>query len=227
MTQKRMSPINMTEDNKRQWLLNQIIAISELLREGRYDEIDLSLIEREAAVLAANFGEVIHSLESVGYKVGEDSEDVQQISQHLKHISKTTEEGVMQVMDHSESIVSNANRISNNITTIKEKIGEREDLKEEYEDIDNNLSSLQNDAFKIITALEFEDINRQKLEKILKRLNIVYDNLIKVLLMLKVKEKIEQKDSSFIREIQKISNTDENISKKQGMIDELLNEFGL
>jgi len=217
----------MSEDEKRKWLLNQIVAISKLLKEGRYDEIDLSLIEREAAELATNFGEVINSLESVGYKVGEDTEDVQQISQHLKHISKTTEEGVMQVMDHSEAIVSNANRISSNIAAVKEKIGDRPDLKTEYDHIDNSLTTLQTNAFKIITALEFEDINRQKLEKILKRLNIVYENLIKVLIMLKVKEKIEQKDSSFIREIQNISDPEEDVSGKQGMIDELLKEFGL
>ena len=219
--------MKMTDDDKRQWLLNQIVAISKLLKEGRYDEIDLSLIEREASELANNFGEVIKSLESVGYKVGEDTEDVQQISQHLKHISKTTEEGVMQVMDHSESIVANANRISSNIAAIKEKLGDQPELKNEYDEIDNTLASLQTNAFKIITTLEFEDINRQKLEKILKRLNIVYDNLIKVLIMLKVKEKIEQKDSSFIKEIQQISDPEEDISGKQGMIDELLKEFGL
>jgi chemotaxis regulatin CheY-phosphate phosphatase CheZ len=217
----------MSEDEKRQWLLSQIVSISGLLKEGRYDEIDLTLIEREAAELATNFSEVINSLESVGYKVGEDSGDVQQISQHLKHISKTTEEGVMQVMDHSESIVSDANRISNSMAAIKEKIGDKPQIKNEFLEIDATLANLQTNAFKIITALEFEDINRQKLEKILKRLNIVYDNLIKVLILLKVKEKIEQKDSSFIQEIQHISDPEEDISGKQDMIDELLKEFGL
>jgi hypothetical protein len=217
----------MSNDEKRQWLLNQIISISGLLKEGRYDEIDLTLIEKEAAELASNFGEVINSLESVGYNVSEDSGDVQQISQHLKHISKTTEEGVMMVIDHSESIVSDANRISGSLYKIKGKIGENPELKEEWEGIDTTLAALQANAFKIITALEFEDINRQKLEKILKRLNVVYDNLIKVLILLKVKEKLEQKDSSFIREIQQISDPDEDISDKQDMIDELLKEFGL
>lgn len=219
--------MSMTDDEKRQWLIGQVISISGLLKEGRYSEIDLTLIEKEAADLASNFGEVINSLESVGYNVGEDKEDVQQISHHLKHISKTTEEGVMQVMDHSESIVEDATYISNNLAALKEKIGDKPELKEELDNMDSKLASLQNNAFTIMTSLEFEDINRQKLEKILKKLNQVYDNLIKVLLLLKVKEKIEKKDSSFIQEIRSISDPNEDLSGKQGMIDELLKEFGL
>ncbi len=217
----------MSKDDKRTWLLSQIVSLSELLKEGRYNEIDLTLIEKEAADLASNFGEVISSLESVGYKLGDDKEDVQQISHHLQHISKTTEEGVMQVMDHSESIVSDATYISDNISSIKKKLTDQPEITEELDNIDAKLSNLQNNAFTIMTSLEFEDINRQKLEKILSKLNQMYDNLIKVLLLLKVKEKIENKDSSFIKELTQISDPNEDTSDKQGMIDELLNEFGL
>lgn len=217
----------MSDEEKRQWLINQVIAISEKLKEGRYNEIDLSVIEKEATDLAANFGEIIHSLEAVGYKVSEDSGDVQQISTHLQHISKTTEEGVMKVMDYSESIVSEANIIAEKVSAVKQKVASHPELKNDIDDIDLSLSNLQNSAFTIMTSLEFEDINRQKLEKILKKLNQVYDNLIKVLLLLKVKEKIENKDTSFIREITQISDPNENKDNKQGMIDALLKEFGL
>lgn len=217
----------MSDEEKRNWLITQVVSISELLKEGRYDEIDLTLIEQEAKELAFNFGEVIHSLESVGYSVSDESDGVQQISHHLKHISKTTEEGVMVVMDHSEAIVTDANRISDNVAAIKSKAGDNPEIENELGDIDATLSHLQSNAFKIITALEFEDINRQKLEKILKKLTEVYDNLIKVLLLLKVKEKIENKDSEFIREIKQISDPNETVSDKQAMIDELLQEFGL
>ncbi len=217
----------MSEDERKTWLINQLIAISGLLKEGRYDEIDLSVIEKEATQLAANFSEVIHSLEAVGYKVSDETDDVRQISHHLRHISRTTEEGVMQVMDHSESIVSDANRISDNISSIKSKLHDHPDIEPELDNMDTTLTHLQSNAFKIITSLEFEDINRQKLEKILKRLNTVYDNLIKVLLLLKVKEKIESNDSSFLKEIQRISDPSDNPGDKQGKIDELLKEFGL
>jgi len=217
----------MSDDEKRQWLLKQVIKISGLLKDGRYSEIDLSLIEKEATDLAANFGEIIHSLEAVGYKVSEDTGDVQQISNHLKHITKTTEEGVMKVMDYSETIVNDANHIADKLAVVKQKFSNQPEAKSDLDDIDASLSNLQNSAFTIMTALEFEDINRQKLEKILKKLNQVYDNLIKVLLLLKLKEKIEEKDSSFIQEIRQISDPKEDPASKQGMIDALLKEFGL
>lgn len=215
------------DEDKRNWLINQVRSISELLKDGRYNEIDLSLIEKEASDLASNFGEVIHSLEEVGYKIGGDKEDVQQISSHLEHISRTTEEGVMRVMDHSESIVNDASAISGSITAIKGKIGDNADLAADWDAIDDKLAGLQNNAFTIMTSLEFEDINRQKLQKILKKLNQLYDNLIKVLLLLKLKDSIEKKDSAFIHEIRNISDPGEDPVKKQDMIDQLLKEFGL
>lgn len=219
--------MSILDEDKRNWLLGQIVSLSELLKDGRYDEIDLSVIEKEAADLASNFGEVINSLEEVGYKLGGDKEDVQQISHHLQHISRTTEEGVMQVMDHSESIVSDATAISDNLSSLREKVGDNPEIQQELEAMDAKLGSMQNSAFTIMTSLEFEDINRQKLEKILKKLNQLYDNLIKVLLLLKLKESIEKKDSTFIRDIRQISDPNEDNSSKQGMIDELLKEFGL
>ncbi len=217
----------MAEQDKRQWLLNQVLSISSLLKDGRYEEIDLTLIEKEAADLATNFGEIISSLAEVGYKIGDDKDDVEQISHHLKHISKTTEEGVMQVMDHSEAIVNDATAISEGLGTVRKKVEDNAEVTGILDDIDGKLSTMQNSAFTIMTSLEFEDINRQKLEKILHRLNVVYNNLIKVLLLLKLKEKIENKDSEFISEIRQISDPGEDHTGKQGMIDELLKEFGL
>lgn len=217
----------MSASDRRQHLINQIVKFSHLLKEGRYEEIDLSTIEKEAADLAANFYSIVQSLEEVGYKIIDDKEDVRQISDHLKHISKTTEEGVMKVMDHSEAIVTDATDISEQLATLREKLKGNPDLLALTETIEEKLTHLQDNAFTIMTSLEFEDINRQKLEKILKKHNQLHDNLIHVLLLLKIRDKIEKKDSSFIREISQISDPNHDSAGKQDMIDELLQEFGL
>ncbi len=209
------------------WLLGQIQQLSESMRDGKFHEIDLTEIEKEAEELASNFGEIINNIEEVGYKVGGDSQDVQEISQHLEHISKTTQEGVMKVMDYSESIISDANDISDQIGAIKTKSEGKVDLESEMDTVNQKLGDLQNNAFTIMTSLEFEDINRQKLEKILKKLSQVYDNLLKVLFLLKIKEKIENNDSGFIEDIKKISDPNDKTENKQDLIDALLSEFGI
>jgi hypothetical protein len=47
--------MTLTENEKISGLINQVIAISGLLKEDRCSEIDLSLIEKEASDLAFNF----------------------------------------------------------------------------------------------------------------------------------------------------------------------------
>jgi chemotaxis protein CheZ len=92
--------------------------------------------------------------------------------------------------------------------------------------IDDSLAKLQNSAFTIMASLEFEDINRQLIEKISKKMNELYDNLIKVLMLLKVKEK-EMSHKGFIEDLKKVADIGMENTHKQDMIDELLKEFGL
>ena len=199
--------------------------MSQALKDGRYQEIDLSIIEHEAEALASNFKEVIDSLQSVGFRIGNDSNDVQRISDHLKHISKSTEEGVMRVMDSAEGIIDDATVISSSIEGLSGR-SETETDRKEYDQVNERLGALQNKAFTIMTSLEFEDINRQQLEKILTRLGEIYDNLMKVLLLLKLKDKITHGDNRFIEDIRRISDPEQK-SHQQDTIDALLNEFGL
>lgn len=214
----------MSQSNK-DWLIDQLTDLSEALKDGRYQEIDLSRIEVEAEALASNFKEVIDSLQSAGYCISSDSSDVKRISDHLKHISKSTEEGVMRVMDSAEGIIDDATSLSTAVNTLRSG-SDFPDNDGIFDQLNERLGALQNKAFTIMTSLEFEDINRQQLEKILKRLGEIYNNLMKVLLLLKLKDRITQADSRFIDEIRRISDPGQK-GHQQDTIDALLTEFGL
>jgi len=214
----------MSSENKRDLIIQQLIKISGMLKEGRYEEIDLSLIEKEANDLAYNLKELIINLENAGNSLTE-SYSVSQISDNLNYICKTTAEGVSRVIDQSESIINRSTQIAADIDKLKAKfpvIGEEESFKK----IKSELSELQNNAFTIMTSLEFEDINRQLIEKISKKLNELYENLMKVLFLLKFKEKQEQ-SKEFLNELKKVADVNMENSHKQDVIDQLLKEFGL
>jgi len=213
--------------DRRARLIQEIRRISSQMCSGDYDQIDLSLIEREAEDLADNFAQVIGSLAEVGFKVSEDSGDIRSISDHLEHISQTTREGVMKVMDHSEAIISDATGIAETLNELEKSIEITPQCQPLLAGVQARVDSLQNNAFTVMTALEFEDINRQRLEKILTRLEELYDNLLKVLVLLKVKGRSEQDPSHFMSDIRKIANPDEDEDRRQGRIDDLLREFGL
>ncbi len=216
----------MAEERIHEWLMQQVVSISELLKDGRYNEIDLSSIEKEATELARNFGSVITSLESAKGNLTQ-AYDVPQITDNLLYISRTTTEGVNKVIDFSEAIINDANGISESLGKIKGSHSDQTAAVQPIVDMENRLANLQNNAFTIMASLEFEDINRQLIEKILKKLNELYENLVKVLVMLKFKDKIEKNDSAFLNDMKKVADIEGNLTHKQDSIDQLLKEFGL
>ncbi|MCP4150298.1 MAG: hypothetical protein GY757_21295 [bacterium] len=215
-----------TQDHK-EWLLNQIKAMSELLRDGRYDEIDLSSIEKEAAEMARNFGKVINTLETAGEDMNSHTTDLPLISEHLAHISKTTENGVMSVITSVENIMKDATQAQDALAGLKEKLAGNKELQDEVDGVNSFLGNMQSNSFCIISSLEFEDINRQVIEKILLRLNELYDNLLKILLMIKLKEGIEDKNSAFLESIKHIVDIGNNERQEQEMVDIFFDEFDL
>lgn len=216
----------MNEPRIHEWLFQQVLQVSELLKEGRYNEIDLSAIEREATDLARNFSVIIDSLESTKSNLSH-TLDVPLITDNLQYISQTTAAGVSKVIDYSEAIINDAGAIS----TVLHRLQARPELppavRGDSEEIAGHLTSMQNNAFTIMTSLEFEDINRQLIEKILKRLNELYESLLKVLIMLKIKDKLARNETTFIADLKKVADISEDTAHKQDTIDQLLREFGL
>jgi len=217
----------MYKDDHKEWLLSQIKVISELLKEGRYDEIDLSAIEREASDMAKNFDQVIKSLESAGQKMSIDSQDLPRISEHLSHISESTEKGIMTVINNTESIMEDATNASEVLYKLQEDFKDNEEVKNKIQEANDFLDSAQGKCFNIITSVEFEDINRQLLDKILGRLNELYDNLLKILLMLKLKERLDNQESGFLESLKHIIDIEGGDRQSQEMIDDLFEDFNL
>jgi len=210
----------MENTDRKEWLISQLTEMSKLLSQGKYEDIDLKSIEREAQDLAKNFQEFISSLQTVGSELGAESHDVSHIREKLRKIITTTENSVKKVIDFSEGIMNDVSEIRNRIQDLSIE-------NSSANDVDTKLSKIQDSAFNIMTSLEFEDINRQMIEKINERLNLIYDNFMRVLIMLKLKDKLEQNDTKFMSEMTAITDPSVSIEEKQNMIDELFKEFGL
>ena len=217
----------MSKEEHKEWLLEQIRALSEHLKEGRFDEIDLAAIEKEAADMARNFRQVIESLDTAGQKISLDSHDLPTITKHLTHISQSTEKGVMNAINQAEAIMEDASAAKDSLEQINEQVAGDERLVDRIQSVNHRMDSIQDQCFSVITSLEFEDINRQVMEKILIRLNVLYDNLLKILVMLKLKERFENNDSTFLDSLKHIIDLDGANRQSQEKIDEFFEDFGL
>jgi len=215
----------MNNNNNIEFLLEQIKNLSELFRDGRYNQIDLSALGKENADTAQNFKEVIENLENAAELLIQDSYDLPKINDHLSHISDTTENGVLKVINTSESIMDDTSQIQESLDTILKQFDDNAFLQDKLMGIANITDGIQNKCFSIITAVEFEDINRQLMGRILTRLKELLENLSNILLLLNLTDRIHKRNSTFIESLKHILDIEGANRQSQDMIDELFEDF--
>jgi hypothetical protein len=216
----------MSDQDKEDGFLARIRVLSEQLKEGRFDKIDLSFLESETPDIAANFRQVVDALESAGRYIKVDSHDLSTVSGHLSHISETTEKGVMTAINTAEAIMEEAVNAKKYLSQIQEGSKGSRELEDLFQAVNGMLDSMQDHCFSVITGLEFEDINRQLMEKILARLNRLQDNLEKIISMLNITVNPDEKDSAFLESLRHIIDIDGSNRQTQDMIDDFFEDFG-
>lgn len=222
----------MTQNKKKDILIQQIVDISNNLVEGKIENIDLSIIESEIDVLASNFQKLIENFQTLGHNLYQSTNEMPVLTQHLENISETTTQGVIKVMDNAEAIMNSSAELNEKVQKVKDKYSDLSDnLISDLDDIDSTAMQIQNQSFSILTALEFEDINKQQMEKILTALNDFQNEFYKLLVLLKIKDFIEKKESSqgskVLEDLKQVVDLENQANDKQDLIDQLFQEFGL
>ncbi len=87
------------------------------------------------------------------------------------------------------------------------------------------VNGLMDKCFAIITAVEFDDINRQLMVKLLNRLNRQSENLMDFLMTMNVYNPSDDDKSAFIEELKHIIDLDGSKRETQESIDELFEAF--
>lgn len=218
----------MSSQDRNQWLLDEIRKISEFLKEGRCNDIDLTSLEKEAPDLAGNFAEIIKNLEAAGENVGLDADDIPKMTEYLTHIAKTTETGVTAVLNIAETAMNDMDKVKSALDKINNKVSNttgHETVKNEINEITETVNNLQDNFFTILTSLEFEDINRQLMEKIIGRLDQMYGNLLEMMVRLNAKEYPAQEASTFLKALKRLFDIDDISHHNQAVADELFEEF--
>ncbi len=218
----------MSSQDRNEWLLDEVRKISEFLKEGRYNDIDLATLEKEAPDLAGNFAEVIKNLEAAGENVGLDAHDIPKMNEYLTHISKTTETGVTAVLNIAEAAMNDMDKIKDSLGNIGKENPQNTDKKsveDKVREINETIDNLQDNFFTILTSLEFEDINRQLTEKIVARLDEMYADLLEMMMALNAKEYQNEEDSTFLKALKRLFDIDDITHHSQAVADELFEEF--
>lgn len=207
-------------------IVSQVRKILALIQEGRYDAVDLSFIKKNDGQMATQFEEILEALQTTGQQTSIDYLDLPIITRHLTHISETTETGVLNVLNTAETIMGDAARISEKLGDLQKYLDGNEKAKNDIDELATMLDTVQNNCFTILTSLEFDDINKQLMVKIVDRLNQQYEHLQLMLTLLNNDAGLDKKDSAFLDGLKHIIDLDHSSAlQSQDMIDEFFTDF--
>jgi Txe/YoeB family toxin of Txe-Axe toxin-antitoxin module len=215
----------MASQDHNQEFVERIKLALKLMIDSQYQKVDLSAIKNEDPEMATLLKQLTDTLKTTGQSINVDTMDIAIIGQHLSHISKTTESGVLTVLNISELLMSDTNKIRDTLDELENKLKVNETDQKLISGAHQILDEIQNNCFTILTSLEFEDINRQLMEKITNRLDMLYSNLLDSLVHIKTETLLERKDSVFLEGLKHIIDLDNSSRQSQEEIDDLFEEF--
>lgn len=207
-------------------LVDMLHQAIELLLEGHGNDINWQKLQEKTPELATILGELKQILDATHHHMSSCFIDLPIVNQHLAHIAKSTENGVLTVLNTAEAIMNDAGKIKDILNTIPNDSPQNEILKPTLAETHNLLSSIQDNSFSILTSLEFEDANRQLMEKIILRLE---DQLIateEILTLLKKSVSLNKNDSTFLKGLKHIIDLESSTRQSQDMIDDYFEDFG-
>lgn len=215
----------MSNNENKNEIIQRVSILINLLKEGRYNEIDLAIWQEDTPEVAENLRQFIHNLENTCTAINQENSDYPVIQQHLDHISRTTEEGVLTVINTAESLMNECANAQEMLNTMDRRFNENEEIRSHVQNMGEIINVIQDKCFSIITAVEFDDINRQLMAKILSRLDQLSVNLKDNLASLNRYQPLPPGESPFLEDLKHIIDLDGTKRETQESVDELFETF--
>lgn len=204
--------------------LNELIDIAKKINDGKYDLVQIDINpQSELYDIAKYFSSAMNTLKTVSTAFEDSIEDLPLFEQVL-------EEVVVDSRAASESVLSNVDSLNFNLDEVKENVAKLHKCINDNETtyaggiIDRLMGKSiegQDLCFDIIASLEFQDISKQKISKLIKIIKDLEKRIAD--LIIKLGLKTNKIDVDTLNKIQE----KEDILEDQGLVDELLKELGL
>jgi chemotaxis protein CheZ len=203
--------------------INELLDIARSINEGNYDVVSVDVnTENELFHIAQYFSDSIEKLQTIHDTVEDSYEDLPGFEETLQSIisdSKTASENVLSCVDQINFV---GDAIKDNLQTLKKdieakKFGQTGGIIDRLRD---KALSGQDTSFDIIASLEFQDITKQKIDKLVKIIYDLQERLSHLVVMYGVKE--DKIDVEALDQLKK----KKDLLEDQNLVDELMKEFG-
>jgi chemotaxis protein CheZ len=203
--------------------INELIEIAKRINSGQYDIADISINpESELFEIGQYFSNAVKKLSEVNERLEDSYEDLPLFEKILNDVNNDSKKASEDILRLSESINFVIDEIKENLNLLKENVknGNFEYASGIIDRILDKTIEGQDMCFDMIACLEFQDISKQKIDKLIRLIKILEKRIGEVVIKLGLKEnKID------IEKLNKAGNIDE-ILEDQNLVDALLKEFG-
>ncbi|ADR18846.1 protein phosphatase CheZ [Calditerrivibrio nitroreducens] len=204
--------------------LSELIEIAKKINSGEYELTSISIDpNHELFEVVQFFNESIKKISTARDVVEDSYEDLPIFEKVLKDVVKDTKSASEKILNLTDNINFNISEIKDNITLLKEAL-KNDELNKALGLVDRLVDKAiegQDIAFDMISALEFQDITKQKIDKLLKVVKDLEKKLSDLIIKFGLKHNKIDVDT-----LNRLGEKD-SILNDQDLVNQLLKEFGL
>lgn len=204
--------------------LSELIEIAKKINSGEYELTSISIDpNHELFEVVQFFNESIKKISTARDVVEDSYEDLPIFEKVLKDVVKDTKSASEKILNLTDNINFNISEIKDNISLLKESL-KNEELNKALGLVDRLVDKAiegQDIAFDMISALEFQDITKQKIDKLLKVVKDLEKKLSDLIIKFGLKHNKIDVDT-----LNRLGEKD-SILNDQDLVNQLLKEFGL
>jgi len=209
--------------------LQQLLAVARGMTQGNFHQTVNVRARGMIGELAFYINHTLKNLQRLDPTVKGSSREIPKVAQHLTEIIRTTEEATNRVLEESEHLVEEQTKIDQGLSRLRELMlhapaSQRStELLGALEEIREVHRRSQGRAMDIMSAMEFQDLTTQKIQKLIALVAEVESRLLQLLVMFRLEETASHEGPS--DPILESCAKSEEALCDQDLVDQLLNEF--
>ncbi|MBC7196525.1 MAG: protein phosphatase CheZ [Deferribacterales bacterium] len=203
--------------------IGELIEIAKKINSGEYDITNISISpESELFEIAKYFSDAVKTLSEVSNTVEDSFDDLPLFEKVLTEVINDTKKASEEILNLSDNINFIIDEVKENIKLLKDYVhsGDFEHALGVIDRILDKTIEGQDVSFDMIASLEFQDISKQKIDKLIRIIKVLERKIGELVIKLGLKDNKIDVDT-----LNRAGNIDE-ILNDQDIVDALLKEFG-
>ena len=209
--------------------LQELLAAARGMVEGNFFRMVNVKVRGVIGELAAYINQTLHNLQHLDPTVKGSSREIPKVAKHLAEIIRTTEDATNRVLEETEHLVEEQAKIEQGLSRTAEMLRhlpntpQLSEWLKGLEELKEMQCRSQARAMDIMSAMEFQDLTTQKIQKLIGLVAEVEDRLLKLLVLFRIEEAAGAGESP--DPIVQTCTQNESALCDQDLVDALLHEF--